>query len=71
MKKETCNLVSQLLPGCKRGVVFMRPPRIEVCGTLDNAAVRANVLVEIFGWELNAEEMIKLDLQIQKRGSTN
>jgi type III restriction enzyme len=31
----------------------------------------ANVLVEIFGKELNAEEMIKLDLHIQNRASTN
>jgi type III restriction enzyme len=31
----------------------------------------ANVLVEIFGKELNAEEMIKLDLHIQNRASTS
>jgi type III restriction enzyme len=31
----------------------------------------ANVLVEISGQELNCEEMIKLDLHIQNRGSTN
>lgn len=31
----------------------------------------ANVLVEIFGKELNAEEMIKLDLRIKNRGSTS
>ncbi len=31
----------------------------------------ANVLVEIFGKELNAEEMIKLDLHIQNRGGTS
>lgn len=31
----------------------------------------ANVLVEIMGRELNAEEMIKLDLHIQNRANTN
>ncbi len=31
----------------------------------------ANVLVEVFGKELNAEEMIKLDLHIQNRASTS